>query len=352
VGVRDGAVQDSVWLFQKNQSMLRGDTTYLHFDVVCDDPGPVGDLRVILPSALAGADPGPSVQVDGMLEGGFAEGDTLFLTDMAPGIREVSLTGVPANCVTDPVSVEVVAGGIAVAEPPAACAIPDLPPGSVEFLSLASGDGDDGNGFSILLDGAAAASLHPGGSGVVSGVAPATPVVLHVWDIAGNCQPLATNPRVVTLDAQASPISIEFPVHCTEAVPDTLVGTVDAQTWPTSSVTFRGTDGRTLAVKGPKAAELAALTGTSARIWGTASATDIDVHGYDLRSKLGDDRWMGIVLHRPGDGTWLFGDEAIQIINPPSSLIQASGSLVWVMGVETQGGIQPTLFGVIRGGGS
>jgi hypothetical protein len=352
VGVRDGAVQDSVWLFQKNQSMLRGDTTYLHFDVVCDDPGPVGDLRVVLPDALVGVDPLPAVLLDGSLEGGFSAGDTLTLTDLVAGTKEVSLQGIPGYCASDPVLVDVVANAVVSVKPAAVCAIPDPPPGSVQYVSTLSGEGDDANGFSVLLDGGAAAALYPGKTALVEGIQPSTPVVLNVWDIAGNCQPLATNPRVVTLNAQADPLTLDFPVRCSAAKPDTLVGTVDAQTFPTLNVTFRATDGRTLAVRGPKAAELAALTGTSARIWGGASATDIDVHGYDLRSKLGDDRWMGIVIHRPGEGTWLFGDEAIELINPPAGLIATSGSLVWVMGVETQGGVQPTLFGVIRGGGS
>lgn len=352
MGVRAGAQQDSVWLLQKNRSLERGDTTYLHFTVDCNDPGPLGDLRVVLPSALADADPPPTVLLDGVPEGGFAESDTLVITDLSPGTREVSLAGLPSNCVSSAASVEVVADAVVTVEPTAACAIPDLVPGSVQFLSLTTGGGDDGNGFTILLDGVAAASLYPGGQAVVEGLAPETPAVLNVWDIAGNCQPQAPNPRVVTLDATATPVTVEFPVRCTDTVADTLMGTVDAQTWPILSVTFRGTDGRTLAVKGPKAAELAALTGTSARIWGTASATDIDVHGYDLRSKLGDDRWMGIVIHRPGDGTWLFGDEAIRLVDPPPALIQASESLIWVMGVETSEGIQPTLFGIIREAGS
>ena len=40
---------------------------------------------------------------------------------------------------------------------------------------------------------------------------------------------------------------------------------------------------------------VARLTGTPVRVWGRASATGIDVHGYDLRSQLGADRWLGIV---------------------------------------------------------
>jgi len=76
--------------------------------------------------------------------------------------------------------------------------------------------------------------------------------------IIGRCQPLAPNPRLVTLDGAATPESVDFPVRCVDAVPDTLVGTVDASGWPTPTVTVRGEDGRTLTAGGPLAAELAA----------------------------------------------------------------------------------------------
>src|SRR5690606_1410819 len=185
----------------------------------------------------------------------------------------------------------------------------------------------------------------------IDGVAAATPTVFHVADIIGSCQPLAPNPRLVTLDGAANPEIVDFPVRCVDAVTDTLIGTVDASGWPTPTVTVRADDGRTLTASGPLAAELAALTGTAARVWGVTSATGISVHGYDLRSSLVDDRWMGIVLERP-DGVWLFGETAVRLVDTPPALAAASGSLIWVSGQETGSGVRPVLFGIIREGGS
>jgi hypothetical protein len=60
---------------------------------------------------------------------------------------------------------------------------------------------------------------------------------------------------------------------------------------------------------------------------------------------------MGIVLLRD-DGLWLYGEGAWRLVDPPPGLADASGDLVWVAGREVEDGLQPTLYGVIREGGS
>jgi hypothetical protein len=112
-------------------------------------------------------------------------------------------------------------------------------------------------------------------------------------------------------------------------------------------VTLRTEDGGSLTVNGPLGAELARLAGTSVRAWGITSATGINVYGYDLKSSLGDDRWSGIVLERSGV-TWLLGEDAVRLVNPPPTLSALQGAYVWVTGAEALDGVQPTLFGVIR----
>lgn len=346
-----GGESQEVWLHSKNHSLNREDTTSVVFDIECGDPGASGDLRVLLPELAAATDLPPALQVDEERYGTFPDSAALLLTRLTPGPRTVQVVDVGPWCVSDPVQVEVVADQVTEITPLVVCSLPVLGPGMVEVATTLEGDGEDPNGYDLRRDGVAVAGLPLEGFARLGGVEAETPTVLHVADIHGNCQPLAPTPWLVTLDASATPESYSFPVRCVDTAPDTLVGTVDAQGWPTPTVTVRGEDGRTLTATGPLAGELSALTGTSARIWGTTTATGIDVHGYDLRSSLVDDRWMGIVVDRP-DGVWLIRETAIRLVDAPAGLVAAHGSLVWISGREVSGGVQPILFSVIREAGS
>lgn len=343
------AVRDSVWLqSQRLVNPTRLDLKDLQFDVTCTTAGAQGDMRVVLdPTAR---DPGapPSVLVDGITAGVF-DTDTVRLGGLAAGQHLVELQGLRAGCSADPATVDVLAGQTVEVTHTLTCTPYVPPPGTVTYVASMTGAGPDPNGYGITVDGVPSAPLPRDGRGEVLGLAPSSSTVFMVTDIAGNCQAQAPNPTVVTLDGSATPVEVPFPVECVDAPADTLVGTVDASGWPATSVTLRATDGTTLVVNGPLVDELARLTGSPVRVWGVTSATGIDAYGYDLRSQLGDDRWMGILMSRP-DGLWLYGDEAIPLVNAPAALASQAGNLVWVMGQEVAGGVQPTLFGVIRGG--
>jgi hypothetical protein len=348
--VLGGATQE-VWLHSRNHSLNRQDTTSVVFDIECGPVGATGDLRVLLPALATTTDLPPALAVAGQRYGAFPDSASLLLTRLAPGTRSVQAVDVGPWCVADPVDVDVVAGQVTEVTLPVICALPDLEAGMVEYRTTLQGGGADPNGYELRRDGVSVSSLPQEAIVRIDGVAASTPTVFHVAGIIGSCQPLAPNPRLVTLDGAASPQTVEFPVRCVDAVPDTLIGTVDASGWPTPTVTVRADDGRTLTASGPLATELAALTGTAARVWGVTSATGISVHGYDLRSSLVDDRWMGIVLERP-DGVWLFGEEAVRLVDAPPALVAASGSLIWVSGQRTSEGVRPVLFSIIREGGS
>lgn len=342
-----GAVRDSVWLQQRRfTEPVRDDRKQLHFDVECGVAGAQGGLEVVIPSHGRDRDAPPSLLVNGAVAGVF-DTDTVRVNGLAPGNYDVALSGLPALCVSDPQTATVVGGAVTPVAPFVVCAEFEAGPGSVTYAASLAGDDADANGYSVLRDGAPAAHLPVDGEGEVTGVPASVPTVFMVADIAGNCQAEAMNPRVITLDAARTPVDVPFPVTCFAEKPDTLVGTLDASGWPATAVTLRAADGATRGVSGPKTAELARLTGSPVRVWGRASATGISVHGYDLRSQLGDDRWLGVVMERP-DGVWLFGEEAIRLVDPPAALVAESGRLVWVMGVESGGGVQPTLYGVIR----
>ena len=346
-----GGPSQEVWLHSTNHSLDRQDTTSVVFDIECAPVGATGDLRVLLPALATTTDLPPALAVDGRRYGVFPDSAALLLTRLTPGTRSVQAVDVDPWCVADPVDVDVVANQVTEITLPVVCALPDLVAGMVEYRTTLEGGGDDPNGYELRRDGVSVSALPQEARVRIEGVAAATPTVFHVAGIHGSCQPLAPNPRLVTLDGAATPQSVDFPVRCVDAVPDTLVGTLDASGWPTPTVTVRVDDGRTLTASGPLATELAALTGTAARVWGVTSATGISVHGYDLRSSLVDDRWMGIVLERP-DGVWLFGEEAVRLVDAPPGLVAASGSLVWVSGQQTSEGVRPVLFSIIREAGS
>jgi hypothetical protein len=347
-----GAVRDSVWLQQRRFiPPMRDDVKQVHFDVQCADADAMGGIRVVLPQGMASTDPPPQLLLDGLVAGTF-ESDTLVVGELAPGSYEIGVTESMVDCGFGAVQVQVVANQIAEATPPMFCfGSPPPEPGTLRVQSALSGDGNDLNGYALLRDGQLAAALPVAGTAELTGLGALVPTVLAVTDIAGNCQPQAPTPWVVTLDAQATPGTATFPVTCSSAKPDTLTGAVDAYGWPATTVTLRAADGATVSLSGPATGELARLTGTPVRVWGRRSATGLDVYGYDLRSALGDDRWMGIVLLRD-DGLWLYGEAAWRLVDPPPGLADASGDLVWVAGQEVDGGLEPTLWGVIREGGS
>lgn len=347
--VAGGAVRDSVWLQQRRfTEPKRDDVKQLHFDVECGAAGAQGDLEVVLDPIGRELDAPPRLLVDGELRAVF-ETDTVALSGLTPGSYEIEIEGLRSLCVSDPQTVDVLGGELTSVTPFVVCAEFEPGAGSVVYEASMTGEGPDENGYRLARDGVSAAYLPPNGMGEVSDLPASEPTVLMVTDIAGNCQAEGLNPRVITLDADRTPVTVPFPVTCVAAKPDTLVGTLDASGWPAATVTLRAVDGTTLVVNGPKTSELARLTGSPVRVWGRTSATGIAVHGYDLRSQLGDDRWLGIVMDRP-DGVWLFGDEAVLLVDPPAGLVGESGNLVWVMGQEVGGGVQPTLYGVIRGG--
>jgi len=344
--VTDGAVRDSVWLQQSSNEPPRTDTTFVDFNVTCVAAGTPGDVRLSLIGAV-GLDPRPVATMDGGSRWALPT-DTLTLTGLTPGARVLEVTDLPSNCVSAPVDVTVTPGGTTDASAVIACSVPDVPPeGKVAYVSSLSGTGNDADGYYVLVDGQASAALASSDTSIVAELPGETPTVVMVAGIAGNCRAESANPRVVTLNAARDSVWVPFPVSCTDAAPDTVDAMVDATGWPTTTVTLRTDGGGSLVVNGPLAAELSRLAGTSVRAWGVTSATGIDVYGYDLRSSLGDDRWVGIVLVR-GSVTWLLGEEAIRLVSPPATLSALDGAYVWVTGAEALDGIQPTLFGVIR----
>ncbi|HLU99219.1 MAG TPA: hypothetical protein VKZ89_20490, partial [Thermobifida alba] len=207
-----GGASQEVWLHSKNHSLDRQDTTSVVFDIECGPVGVTGDLRVLLPALGAVPDLPPALAVAGQRFGAFPDSASLLLTRLAPGTRSLQVVDVGPWCVSDPVDVEVIANQVTEITLPVICAVPDLETGMVEYRPTLEGSGTDPNGYELRRDGVSVSPLPQEVDVRIDGVAAATPTVFHVADIIGSCQPLAPNPRLVTLDGAANPEIVDFPV--------------------------------------------------------------------------------------------------------------------------------------------
>jgi hypothetical protein len=346
--VTDGAVRDEVWLQQRNLLKGLSDTKELNFEVVCASAADLGNLRVVMDPDAAGEGGRPHVLVDGMDQGPVPENDTLVVQGLVAGDREVAFEGVSEYCTTDPVTVAVVAGGTVEAEPPVSCVQPPpAPTNAVHFEATLEGSGTDANGYELRMDGMSVDAMDVVGRTSVDGIPADEMRAYLVADIDPACVPLEDNPRSIALDAGGNSVTVPFPVRCYDEPVDTLSGIVEGLAG--SIAQLRTPEGASLVINGPKASELARMTGAPVRAWGATSATGFRVHGYEIRDVTGEERWTGILLDR-ADGTWLIGLEAREVIDPPDALRATSGSYVWIKGVDDADRIRPTLFGVIREG--
>jgi hypothetical protein len=87
--------------------------------------------------------------------------------------------------------------------------------GRLEVVISSSGDGGDDDGFSITVDGTAAAVLTPGGRATLTGLAPGRHSVL-LGGLAENCVVAGANPRTVVVGADGG-ASVAFDVFCERA---------------------------------------------------------------------------------------------------------------------------------------
>lgn len=341
-----GAVRD-IWLQQRNFSIGRTtNEVETHFDVVCGDPVPVGDVEVTIASPTAPALAADfELLVDGVSQGLLAPSSTRTFTGIAAGAHVVSLTGGPSNCVApDGQDIVVVADGSVPVSFVADCV---LPPGTVAVDATTTGDGADPNGYALFVDGVPAVPLPSNGLGVLFDVPPLTSSVLHVAGLSDNCRALGPTPFGVTTDAVGAALRIPFGIECTTAPISTVEGTVEAMAGETSSVLLRPDLGAAVTLVGPARDELAQLAGARVRVRGVAMGTALSVYGYEQAPADGSRRWMGIVAVRDGD-VWLLGEDAVLLIGAPSAIAAHAGSLVWLSGVQEDGGVIAQLFGLVR----
>ncbi len=342
-----GGPTREVWLQQRNFSIGRNtNQVEVAFEVECGDPVPVGDLQLTTVAPTGGDFTADfEILVDGVPQGLIGPSATRVLADLAAGEHMVVLQGGPGNCTPPPpTGVVVPQDGVAELTLNATCALPE---GSVAIEASTSGDGGDpGGGYAIFRDGLPAASLPADGLGVLLGVAPSVPTVVHIGNLPSNCRPLAPTPFLVTTPSPA-PLTLPFGVECTALPIAVHEGTVESVAGLTSPVSLRLDNGALLAFTGPARAELAQLGGARVRVHGVAMGTTLAVYGYELQPVDGSPRWSGIVRVLDGE-VWLLGDAAVHLLDAPSSIAAHEGSLVWVSGDAEGDGVRARLFGVLR----
>jgi hypothetical protein len=345
--VTDGAVRE-VWLQQRDLVEGLSNTKELHFDVTCGTADDLGVLRIVMDPDAVGVGERPHVLVDGVDQGPVPPNDTLLVPGLLAGTREVALDRVSEHCTATPTNADVPAGDTVTAEPPVSCVPPPpSPTNAVHFEAAVEGAVADANGYELRVDGAAAKAMDIEGRTSVDDVPAGELRAYLVADIDHRCVPFGANPRAIRLDGAGNSVAVPFSVPCYDEPVDTLTGLVEGLGG--SIAQLRLPSGASLVVNGPKASELARMTGSPIVAWGGATATGFRVHGYRIRNVTGEERWMGIVLDRPG-GTWLIGREAFRVADPPDALRANDGAFVWIKGVTVSGEIHPTLFGVIREG--
>jgi len=348
-----GGAQKEVWLQSRDFLLQRQDTAYVDFDVVCNGTSPLGSLTITT-QAPAGPNDAKdyNVSLDGVDMGTIGNTTTRTLTALVAGTRTLTLTGGPSNCVTvDPVQVVIPSGGTATItiHPPCVIAAADPAPGTLTVVATTTGAGTDADGFQVIVDGVRRAAVSASGSAVVTNFPASTPSVLTLASIAGNCRPAGVLPLTFALDASRTPISLPIAMTCVSTPIDTVLGTVEPGATP-GSLALRLESGQVFAVTGPAKAELTQLAGMPMTAWGTKSGTSLEVFGWEVVPSVVDPRWTGIVTARAGGHLWLFGAEAIELVNAPASLASSVGAYVWVGGARDgdTGPVKPTVFGVIR----
>ncbi|MDH5590652.1 MAG: hypothetical protein OEZ37_11450, partial [Gemmatimonadota bacterium] len=346
--VEGGVLRNDVWLLQVNHSLNRQDNLQrVEFTVDCSSSVPLGAVDLTVTTNGPPPDLPYRSTVDGVAGIPIGPNETLHVDGLAAGARVFGVTDVPVACTATTTSVTVAAGTTVAASVVVDCPVPVPGPGTVTVNAVTGGTGSDPDGFEVRVDGISRAPLRPTGTASVEGIPASVPTVIQVGGIAPHCRANTPNPSVVTLDASATPVTLDFTAECTTAAIDSVTGIVESTGWPNPDVSIRADDGTSVALRGGVLGEIAQLTGTTVRVWGVLSGLTLDVYHYGFRPSLTDPRWVGIVVVRP-DGVWLMGDDAVLLVDPPPGLVSRVGALVWVTGTEIGGGIHPDIFGVLR----
>jgi len=202
-------------------SVPSGGTKDVTFTVSCTRP--VGSIRVTVATTGSPADPnGYQVTLDGGTGQHVDADGSLRITDVPAGSHAVALGDIATNCnVTGGPTreVTVTTGGTADVRFAVTCSEIGGGSGSIHVTTETSGSDVDPDGYSVLVDGEALASVPATGQQTIQGLAPGSYMV-QLDGVAENCQIVGTNARGVTVqDGQSSPVN--YMITCTALPEDT-----------------------------------------------------------------------------------------------------------------------------------
>jgi hypothetical protein len=350
-----GGASKVVALQQRNLILQRSDTAFVDFDVVCSaSQTPLGSLDIS--TTYSGTDPdgnGYQISVDSAPWGSIGATDQRLLTGLTPNTRSVLLTDIAPNCSvvgSNPVDVVVPSGGAGTVTFEVACTVPETPAGAVRVSTTTAGATPDPDGYAFRLDGQLQARLNATGAINLPGVLAGDTAVLHISDVAENCRLNGLSPTTVTLDPVDQTGAALFDISCIDSPITEATGSIFVSSLPTPTAMLRRANGPALRLGGQLAAELLQMRGVDVAVHGVQTGGLMDLYGYEVVPPAeGDPRRVGIVVRRSGE-YWLFGDDAVRLIDAPPRLLEQVGRLVWVIGDGTGGDVVPEAFGIIREG--
>jgi hypothetical protein len=200
--------------------------------------------------------------------------------------------------------------------------------------------------FTLAVDGESRSTVIAGGEKIVVGLNALQSSTLFLGGLPEQCRVNTPNPILTN-----GSVPVSFNTQCTTSPIDTIVGRVETTALPTPVAMIHAADNSgALRVTGVLSPELVRLSGMEVRAYGVRSGTSIDIFGYAIQHTASEPRWVGIVTVRNGT-LWLFGNSAIQLVDPPPTLTALAGALVWVGGDEVNAiptRVVPRIFGVIR----
>jgi hypothetical protein len=223
-------------------AVVAGDVVALHFSVECGTLPPVtGTLTVTTVTSGPGADP------DGYT---FAIGDgarqpigasaTVSVASVAAGATAVALSGVAAGCLVggqNPRPVTVPADGTVEVSFAITCS---AGAGTLEVTTASTGSPPDPSGYTVSVDGGAAAAIGANTTRTIAGLAPGAHSVA-LGGIAGNCAVQGQNPRSVTITADRT-TSLTFTVQCAATTGSLAVTIAGLPSGANAAVTVTGPD--------------------------------------------------------------------------------------------------------------
>jgi Tol biopolymer transport system component len=195
-----------------------------------------GGIEVTLNMTGSDLDPdGCRVVLDGRVGRAIEAGGSVTFVDLEPGVHGVWLEEVSGNCVVsgeNPRAVSVVAGQTSETAFEVTCVALT---GSLEVLTITTGDTLDVDGYTVTVDGVTSQNIGQYETLTFSDLAAGSHSV-ELGDVAVNCEVNVSNPRTLSVGAGLTTLAV-YPVSCRAALFDRIA--FDRQ----GEIYIMGTDG-------------------------------------------------------------------------------------------------------------